>query len=65
MAHLDHLDHVVSSLERSVPFYRRLFGPLDWGCADEVEGERGETIHCLFRRDGRTAVGLPRRPATP
>ena len=39
-----HVDLVVSSIERSLPFYRELLGPLGWHGISEVEGERGETI---------------------
>jgi glyoxylase I family protein len=39
-----HVDLVVSSIERSLPFYRELLGPLGWHRLGEVEGERGETI---------------------
>ncbi len=39
-----HVDLVVSSIERSLPFYRDLLGPLGWHRISEVEGERGETI---------------------
>jgi glyoxylase I family protein len=42
-----HLDIVVSSIERSLPFYRDLLAPLGWHGIGEVEGERGETIHYL------------------
>ena len=38
-----HVDLVVSSIERSLPFYRELLGPLGY-TRGEVEGERGETI---------------------
>jgi glyoxylase I family protein len=58
MAQLDHLDLVVSSIDRSLPFYRELLRPLGWRWVHEVEGERGETIHYLFRRDGRASFGL-------
>jgi catechol 2,3-dioxygenase-like lactoylglutathione lyase family enzyme len=58
MARVDHLDLVVSSLDRSLPFYRELLGPLGWRWVHEVEGERGETIHYLFRLDGRGSIGL-------
>lgn len=61
MARLDHLDLVVGSLDRSLPFYRELLGPLGWRWVHEVEGERGETIHYLFRRDGRASIGLRAR----
>jgi glyoxylase I family protein len=39
-----HVDLVVSSIERSLPFYREPLGPLGWHRLGEVEGERGETI---------------------
>jgi glyoxylase I family protein len=39
-----HVDLVVSSILRSLPFYRDLLGPLGWHRIGEVEGERGETI---------------------
>ena len=58
MARLDHLDLVVGSIELSLPFYRELLGPLGWRWVHEVEGERGETVHYLFRLDGRATIGL-------
>ncbi len=42
-----HVDLVVRSVERSLPFYRDLLGPLGWHGMSEVEGERGETIWYL------------------
>jgi glyoxylase I family protein len=42
-----HVDLVVSSIERSLPFYRDLLGPLGFHRVGEVEGERGETIWYL------------------
>lgn len=44
---LNHVDLVVSSLERSLPFYRDLLAPLGYHRISEVEGERGETIWYL------------------
>src|SRR5689334_14065231 len=41
---VNHVDLSVSSIERSLPFYRELLGPLGWHRLSEVEGERGETI---------------------
>jgi catechol 2,3-dioxygenase-like lactoylglutathione lyase family enzyme len=41
---LHHVDLVVSSMLRSLPFYRQLLEPLGWHRVGEVEGERGETI---------------------
>ena len=51
-----HVDLVVSSIERSLPFYRELLGPLGWHGIGEVEGERGETIWYLTGRE--TSIGL-------
>src|SRR5205823_1531328 len=51
-----HVDLVVSSIERSLPFYRDLLGPLGWHVLREVEGERGETIWYLGGRG--TSIGL-------
>ena len=43
-----HVDLVVSSIERSLPFYRDLLGPLGFHGVSEVQGERGETIWYLW-----------------
>jgi catechol 2,3-dioxygenase-like lactoylglutathione lyase family enzyme len=51
-----HVDLVVSSIERSLPFYRDLLAPLGYHRISEVEGERGETIWYLDGPD--VAVGL-------
>ena len=51
-----HVDLVVSSIERSLPFYRDLLGPLGYAGMSEVEGERGETIYYLW--GPATAIGL-------
>jgi catechol 2,3-dioxygenase-like lactoylglutathione lyase family enzyme len=51
-----HIDLVVSSIERSLPFYRDLLGPLGWHGLSEVEGERGETIWYLLGPG--TSIGL-------
>jgi catechol 2,3-dioxygenase-like lactoylglutathione lyase family enzyme len=51
-----HVDLVVSSIERSLPFYRELLGPLGWHGISEVEGERGETIWYLLGYG--TQIGL-------
>ena len=53
---IHHIDLVVSSIERSLPFYRELLGPLGWHGISEVEGERGETIWYLSGRD--CSIGL-------
>ena len=51
-----HVDLVVSSIARSLPFYRDLLGPLGYHRVSEVEGERGETIW-YFSGPG-TSIGL-------
>jgi glyoxylase I family protein len=51
-----HVDLVVSSIERSLPFYSELLGPLGYHTVSEVEGERGETIWYLGGPG--TAIGL-------
>jgi catechol 2,3-dioxygenase-like lactoylglutathione lyase family enzyme len=51
-----HVDLVVSSIERSLPFYSKLLGPLGFHRVSEVEGERGETI--WYVSGPGTAVGL-------
>ena len=51
-----HVDIVVSSIERSLPFYRDLLAPLGFHRIAEVEGERGETIWYLGGPG--TAIGL-------
>jgi glyoxylase I family protein len=51
-----HVDLVVSSIERSLPFYSGLLGPLGFHTVSEVEGERGETIWYLGGPG--TSVGL-------
>jgi glyoxylase I family protein len=56
-----HVDLVVSSIERSLPFYRDLLGPLGFHRIGEVEGERGETIW-YFAGPG-SSVGLRQAPA--
>jgi glyoxylase I family protein len=43
-AGVHHVDLVVSSIARSLPFYRDLLAPLGFHRVSEVEGERGETI---------------------
>ena len=51
-----HVDLVVSSIERSLPFYTELLGPLGFHSVSEVEGERGETIWYIGGPG--TAIGL-------
>jgi glyoxylase I family protein len=61
-AGVHHVDLVVSSIERSLPFYRDLLAPLGWHRISEVEGERGETIWYLSGPG--TSIGL-REARTP
>src|SRR5438552_9582433 len=58
-----HVDLVVSSIERSLPFYRELLGPLGWHGISEVEGERGETIWYLGGRE--CSIGLREAQSEP
>ena len=51
-----HVDLVVSSIARSLPFYRDLLGPLGWHRIGEVEGEQGESIWYLSGPG--TSIGL-------
>jgi glyoxylase I family protein len=58
-----HVDLVVSSIDRSLPFYRDLLGPIGWHTIREVEGERGETIWYLGGRG--TSIGLREAQSEP
>jgi glyoxylase I family protein len=60
---VDHVDVVVSSLERSLPFYKGLLEPLGVEYDHEVRGERGETIHYLGGGRLPGAIGLRERQA--
>jgi glyoxylase I family protein len=60
---VDHVDIVVSSIDRSLPFYRGLLGPLGWVVVVRQEGERGEPIHYLGGPDWHGSVGLRERPS--
>jgi glyoxylase I family protein len=56
---ISHVDLVVSSIERSLPFYRELLEPLGWSGYRQVPGEQGETIHYLsVAGPGVAALGL-------
>jgi catechol 2,3-dioxygenase-like lactoylglutathione lyase family enzyme len=57
-----HVDLVVSSIARSLPFYRDLLAPLGYRGISEVEGERGETIYYLWGPG--TSVGLRETQST-
>jgi catechol 2,3-dioxygenase-like lactoylglutathione lyase family enzyme len=56
---LSHVDLVVSSIERSLPFYRDLLEPIGWTGLRQVRGERGETVFYLsVPGAGVAALGL-------
>jgi glyoxylase I family protein len=61
MRGVDHLDLVVSDLERSLSFYRGLLEPLGYGRATEIVGEQGEPVVYLH---GRGLVAVSLRAAT-
>jgi glyoxylase I family protein len=61
MESVDHLDLVVSSLERSLAFYRGLLAPLGYTGESSIEGERGERVVYLQRPAGRGSLGLRER----
>jgi len=55
---IDHLDLVVTSLARSLPFYRGLLEPLGYVRVSEIVGERGEQVLYLGRIGGTGSVSL-------
>jgi glyoxylase I family protein len=56
---ISHVDLVVTSIARSLPFYRGLLEPIGWSGLREVRGEQGETIHYLsVEGPGVAALGL-------
>jgi len=57
---VDHLDLVVSDLERSLAFYQELLRPLGYSRLNEIEGERGERV-LYIGRDGGYAMSLRER----
>lgn len=63
MGSIDHVDLVVSSLKRSLPFYRGLLEPLGYTDVGDIEGERGERVVYLSRSGTKGAVGLRERQA--
>jgi glyoxylase I family protein len=58
---LAHVDLVVSSLERSLGFYRELLLPLGYTDAEPIEGERGERVVYVNGQRVPFAVGLRER----
>jgi catechol 2,3-dioxygenase-like lactoylglutathione lyase family enzyme len=61
MEAIDHLDLVISSLERSLAFYSGLLQPLGYVRRSEIEGERGERVVYLGRHGGGGSVSLRER----
>jgi catechol 2,3-dioxygenase-like lactoylglutathione lyase family enzyme len=61
MQSVHHIDLVVSSLERSLAFYRGLLGPLGYVREGDITGERGERVVYLNHIAGGGAVGLRER----
>jgi len=59
LSKVSHVDLVVSSIGRSLPFYRGLLEPIGWSGLREAGGEQGETIHYLsVEGPGVAALGL-------
>ena len=58
MEHIDHIDLVVSDLDRSLAFYTELLRPLGFSDTSEITGERGERVVYLDRPGHRGQIGL-------
>jgi catechol 2,3-dioxygenase-like lactoylglutathione lyase family enzyme len=56
--HVDHIDLVVSSLERSLPFYRAFLGHLVYVREGSIRSERGEVVVYLNPVGGGGSIGL-------
>jgi glyoxylase I family protein len=54
---IDHVDLVVSDLDRSLAFYRDLLVPLGYTKLSPITGERGERVVYVSHPDG-DAIGL-------
>jgi catechol 2,3-dioxygenase-like lactoylglutathione lyase family enzyme len=61
----DHVDLVVESIDRSLPFYRDLLEPLGVTRWSETEGERGESDPLRRGPDIAGASGLATRERGP
>ncbi len=64
MEAIDHLDLVVTLLERSLDFYGALLEPLGYVHTSEIAGERGERVVYLGRHGGGGSVSLRERQST-
>ena len=58
---VDHLDLVVSDLDRSLRFYRGLLEPLGYQRTAEIEGERGERVVYIGTHGDEASVSLRER----
>ena len=58
---IDHLDLVVSDLERSLRFYTGLLHPFGYVRTSEIEGERGERVVYVGRLGGFGSISLRAR----
>jgi glyoxylase I family protein len=61
MEAIDHLDLVVTSLDRSLAFYRELLRPLGYINDSEIVGERGERVIYLGRAGGYGSLSVRER----
>jgi glutathione S-transferase len=64
MRGIDHMDLVVRSLDRSLPWYRELLEPLGYTRTSEIEGERGERVVYLSIPGGHHMGSISLREAT-
>ena len=67
MEPIDHIDLVVSDLERSLAFYTELLEPLGYAYDGDIVGERGERVAYIGHESGFGVLGLRERqsPGTP
>jgi catechol 2,3-dioxygenase-like lactoylglutathione lyase family enzyme len=65
MEAIDHLDLVVSDLERSLEFYAGLLRPLGYVRRSEITGEQGERVVYLERPGGYGQVSVRQRRSRP
>ena len=55
---IDHLDLVVSDVDRSLAFYRDLLRPLGYVRLSQIVGERGEKVVYIGRQGGFGSVSI-------
>ena len=58
MGPVHHIDLVVSSMERSLPFYRELLRPLGYVHEGPITGERGEQVVYIGHASHDASIGL-------